>query len=70
LNKNIKKAIRELPLGHYLHSIRFKPSSSGGEISLVFKDMAGYDTKRRMTEQSRELLKTLGYGPNLTLDYR
>jgi hypothetical protein len=70
LNKNIKKAIRGLPLGHYLHSIRFKPSSSGGEISLVFKDMAGYDTKRRMTEQSRELLKTLGYGPNLTLDYR
>jgi hypothetical protein len=70
LNKTLKKSIRELPVGHLLHSIRFKPSSGGGEITLVFKDRATYEGKRRMTEQSRELLTQLGYGPNLKLDYR
>ena len=70
LNKTLKKLIRELPIGHLLHSIRFKPSSGGGEITLVFKDRATYDGKRRMTEQTRELLTQLGYGPNLRADYR
>ena len=70
LNKTLKKSIRELPVGHLLHSIRFKPSSGGGEITLVFKDRATYDGKRRMTEQTRELLTQLGYGPNLRADYR
>lgn len=70
LNKTLKKSIRELPIGHLLHSIRFKPSTSGGDISLVFKDRATYEGKRKMTEQARELLKQLGYGPNLKLDYK
>ena len=70
LNKTLKKSIRELPVGHLLHSIRFKPSSGGGDITLVFKDRATYEGKRRMTEQTRELLTQLGYGPNLRADYR
>jgi hypothetical protein len=70
LNKTLKKAIRELPIGHLLHSIRFKPSSSGGDISLVFKDRASYEGKRKMTESTRELLNNMGYGPNLKVDYR
>lgn len=70
LNKTLKKSIRELPIGHLLHSIRFKPSSSGGDITLVFKDRATFEGKRRMTEQTRELLTQLGYGPNLKTDYR
>lgn len=70
LNKTLKKSIRELPIGHLLHSIRFKPSTGGGEISLVFKDRATYEGKRKMTDQTRELLTQLGYGPNLKTDYR
>lgn len=70
LNKTIKKAIRELPTGHLLHSIRFKPFSGGGEITLVFKDRATYEGKRKTTDQTRELLTQLGYGPNLKADYR
>ena len=70
LNKTLKKSIRELPIGHLLHSIRFKPSTGGGEISLVFKDRATYEGKRKMTDQTRELLTQLGYGPNLRTDYR
>jgi hypothetical protein len=70
LNKTIKKAIRELAYGNYLHSIRFKPNSGGGEITMVFKDRAGYEMKRKMVELSRQLLSDMGYGPNLRIDYR
>lgn len=70
LNKKIKTEIRGLPLGRYLHSIRFKPNNGGGEIGLVFKERAGYDTKRKITSESIELLKRMGYGPNLRVDYK
>jgi hypothetical protein len=70
LNKKLKTEIRGLPSGHFLHSIRFKPLSSGGEIYLVFKDRAGYDTKRKMVTETTELLKRMGYGPNLKVDYK
>jgi hypothetical protein len=37
---------------------------------LVFKDRAGYDTKRKMVTETTELLKRMGYGPNLKVDYK
>jgi hypothetical protein len=39
LNKEIKKHIKEMPAGKYIHSIRFEPSISGSsEMKIVYKD--------------------------------
>lgn len=70
LNKVIKKAIRGVENSNKLHSIRFKPSNSGGRIDLIFKDdwNFGYQGKIDFTQKAREVVKSLGYGPNLTVD--
>jgi hypothetical protein len=70
LNKVIKKAIREIDGSKNLHSIRFKPSNDGGKIELVYKDRYnfGYNNKSEFTRKAREIVSSLGYGPNLKVD--
>lgn len=70
LNKVIKKAIRGIENANQLHSIRFKASNNGGRIELVFKDnyRFGYQEKIEFTKKAREVVESLGYGPNLTVD--
>jgi len=70
LNKVIKKAIREIENAKQLHSIRFKASNNGGRIELVFKDSYsfGYQEKLKFTQNAKEVVESLGYGPNLTVN--
>jgi hypothetical protein len=70
LNKVIKKAIRELDEGKNIHSIRFKPTNSGGKIELVFKDRYrfGYQEKNNLRSRAKDVVSSLGYGPNLSVD--
>lgn len=65
LNKQIKKEIKSLPNGSQIHSIRFKPSNNGANIQLIFKDRYGWSSANEVTKSAEELVKNLGYGPNL-----
>jgi hypothetical protein len=69
LNKVIKKAIRGIDGTKDVHSIRFKPSSSGGRIEIVFKDRynVGYPAKNKFVRSAQEVVSSLGYGPNLVV---
>ena len=67
LNKVVKKAIRGIEDSKILHSIRFGASENGGRIELVFKNDwgIGYDRKSEFTKKVEDVVKSLGYGPNL-----
>lgn len=68
LNKKLKKQIRALPYSQNLKAIRFTADDSGGEMKLIFKDMAGWSQRREFKNSVQELLTQEGYGPNLRLE--
>lgn len=62
LNKEIKKHIKEMPDGNYVHSIRFEPKTDKGYIKIVYKEGSSrrihqYEFRNRV----REYIKELGY---------
>lgn len=62
LNKEIKKHIKEMPDGKYVHSIRFEPKIDKGYIRIVYKEgssrhMHQYEFRNKV----REYIKGLGY---------
>jgi hypothetical protein len=63
LNKEIKKHIKEMPGGKYVHSIRFEPSISGSsELRIVYKDSASRHIHQwEFLRNVREYIKGLGY---------
>ena len=62
LNKEIKKHIKQMPNGNYVHSIRFEPKTDKAYMRIVYKE----DSSRRMHQYEfrnkvKEYLKGLGY---------
>ena len=62
LNKEIKKHIKQMPDGNYVHSIRFEPKTDKAYMRIVYKE----DSSRRMRRYEFrnkviEYLKGLGY---------
>lgn len=62
LNKKIKKKIRQLPLSHILHSVKFSTSHNriGGTIYLTFRSN-GWRDANEFTDNVRDLISELGY---------
>jgi hypothetical protein len=63
LNKEIKKHIKEMPGGKYVHSIRFEPSISGSsQLRIVYKDSASRHIHQwEFLRNVREYIQGLGY---------
>jgi len=63
LNKEIKKHIKEMPGGKYVHSIRFEPSITGSsQLRIVYKDGASRHIHQwEFLRNVREYIKGLGY---------
>jgi hypothetical protein len=62
LNKEIKKHIKQMPDGNYVHSIRFEPKLDKSNMKIVYKE----NSSRRMHQYEfrnkvQEYLKGLGY---------
>jgi hypothetical protein len=62
LNKEIKKHIKQMPDGNYVHSIRFEPKTDKAYMKIVYKDgsyrrMHQHEFRNKVTEY----LKELGY---------
>ena len=62
LNKEIKKHIKQMPDGNYVHSIRFEPKTDKAYMRIVYRE----DSSRRMHQYEfrnkvREYLRGLGY---------
>ena len=68
LNKIIKKKIREIPnVKERISSIRFEVDSNGGQIIVIFSRYTPYSERANIIEQSEDVIRNLGYGPNLNL---
>ena len=60
LNKEIKKHIKEMPDGNYVHSIRFQPEIEKGYLKIVYKEgsfrhMHQYNFRSKVIEYIKEL---------------
>lgn len=66
LNKEIKKKIRELPMSHILHTVRFNSSNNrvGGMLYLTFKSN-GWRHANEFTDDVRKLISDLGYNTEI-----
>jgi len=63
LNKEIKKHIREMEGGRYVHSIRFEPKDNGATMKIIYKDY-GYNNLFKPFEfrnRVRQYIQDLGY---------
>jgi hypothetical protein len=61
LNKTIKKEIKQMPFGQYIHSIKFEPRLRNAYIQIVFKSSAGYSGRHQLVENIKSYLSSLGY---------
>jgi hypothetical protein len=68
LNKIIKKKIRESDRENTIRAIKFTPSRSGGNITLMFKSNL-WSGKYETGKSTNNVIRQLGYGPNLTVDF-
>lgn len=66
-NKEIKKTIRSWPESRDLKSIRFVPSSNGGEMKLVFTDF-NYQRRRDLREKIKTYFEQLGFGSKIRIE--
>jgi hypothetical protein len=62
LNKEIKKHIKQMPGGEYLHSIRFEPKTDKAYLKLIYKESVSrrlhlYEFRHKV----EEYLRSLGY---------
>jgi hypothetical protein len=62
LNKEIKKHIKQMPGGEYIHSIRFEPKLDKGYLRIVYKDSSSRNLhKYEFRNKVHEYVKGLGY---------
>jgi hypothetical protein len=63
LNKQIKKHIREMEGGRYVHSIRFEPKDYGALMKIIYKDYGRNDIFKpyEFRNKVRQYLQDLGY---------
>lgn len=67
LNKEIKKTIRSWPEARDLKSIRFEPSSNGGNMKLVFTDY-NYQRRSALREKIKSYFEQLGFGSKIRIE--
>lgn len=67
VNKVIKKSLKNMEYGRFIHSIKFNTNRSGGWIEINFKSDANWSAKRYIREDAKNLLSELGYGPNFQI---
>lgn len=65
LNKVIKKEIKQIPGGSRIHSIRYERNNFNIRLKLVFQSSCGWSTQRDVTDKARELVRNLGYSPEI-----
>jgi len=63
LNKKIKKDIKAMDIGKYIHSIRFEPKITTGEMKVVFKEntWGRGQTRWDIRNKIKNYLSELGY---------
>ena len=62
LNKEIKKHIKQMPDGNYVHSIRFEPRTDKAVIKIVYKENSSRQIHQyQFRNKVNEYLKGLGY---------
>jgi hypothetical protein len=62
LNKEIKKHIKQMPNGDYVHSIRFEPKNDKAHMKIIFKENTPRSIhKYEFKNKVQEYLKELGY---------
>ena len=62
LNKEIKKHIKEMPDGNYVHSIRFEPKIDKAYMRIIYKENAPRSMHQyQFRNKVNEYLKGLGY---------
>jgi hypothetical protein len=63
LNKEIKKELKQSPVGKFIHSISFKPNSnrSIGEFKIKMKSHSSWSQQNPVREQLKGILKNKGY---------
>jgi hypothetical protein len=62
LNKEIKKHIKQMPGGEYVHSIRFEPRTDKSILKIIYKDVAhGRLHQYEFRKKVDEYLRSLGY---------
>lgn len=65
LNKKIKKEIKQLPGGSGIHMIKYESGNNRIKLKLVFRNSTGWSSQRNVKESTINLLRDLGYNPNI-----
>jgi hypothetical protein len=65
LNKKLKKEIKALPHGNWIHSIRFEPYGGSAEMKIIFKDDFRYNLRNKVLSDIKEYLTSQGYNPEV-----
>jgi hypothetical protein len=65
LNKKLKKEIKVLPHGNWIHSIRFEPYAGSAEMKIIFKDDFRYNLRNKVLSDIKEYLTSQGYNPEV-----
>lgn len=61
LNKDIKKQIKNLESGRFIHSMRFETTTSGAELKIIFKGSPSWERRSKLKTEAQNLLNQLGY---------
>ena len=65
LNKKLKKEIKMLPHGNWIHSIRFEPYDGKAEMKIIFKDDFRYNLRSQVLSSIKDYLTSQGYNPEV-----
>lgn len=65
LNKKLKKEIKALPHGNWIHSIRFEPYAGTADMKIIFKDDFRYNLRSKVLSDIKEYLTSQGYNPEV-----